>query len=141
MDVQAFIDAYMSPQYNQWKESHSGENDSEILNLIQSSSFQSWIKSNPQGTVDQYLRHTNQIRQYHQSPQYRIEILEAEVETLRSTIEGYRKDSNSLRIEISEKEDEISSLSSKCTILSISTLLLFIVAAFLFIRQRKSKIL
>ena len=139
MDVQALLDAYMSPQYNQWKEVHPGENDSEILNLIQSSSFQSWIKSNPQGTVDQYLRHTNQIRQYHQSPQYKIEMLEAEVETLRSTIEEYRKDSNSLRIEISEKEDEISSLSTRCTILSISTLLFFIVAVFLYIHKRKSR--
>ena len=139
MDVQAFINAYASPQFQQWKKAHPKGNESEILDLIQSLSFKSWVKSNPNGTVDQYLHHCQQLRQYRESPQYRIEVLEGQIEELRTGIQEMHKDNRALRMEISEKDDEISNLSSWRGSLAITTILFLLVSVFLYIRLKRTK--
>ena len=143
MDVSGFINASTSPQYKQWEQAHGGTGHvnvnemDRVIDLIQSQSFQTWLQSNPNGTVDQYLAYCQQIQSYHQSPQYQIQLLSEQIDELQGEVESLTEKSTELNSEISDKNDEISSLKGWLGTLSVASTILIIIIILLGIKLRR----
>ena len=140
MDVQGFINASTSPQYEQWKNAHpnaSYTEDESVVTLIQSSSFQSWLSSNPSGTVDQYLSQCQRQRDFLNSPQGQIQELMENIDALREDNIELTSEIDKLKTEIIDKDDTISSLHTSLSIFSTLSFVFFIAAVFLLIKLHK----
>ena len=135
MDVQGFIDAANSYAYKQWKSagSHVAPWDyNQVMDIIQSSHFKEWQKTNPNGTIDQYYIYLCNRLAYLNSPEYKIECLGEEIKELNDEI-------SELKEEISEKDDKIGYLETLSGITITTSFILMIVSCYLFYKLRIRK--
>lgn len=104
MDVKAFIDAMGYPILKDWIERDANADYELGLILIKTPHFKDWYQSHPHGTMEQYIKYRNQqITAYYNSPQYKIKILQEQIEDLNSNI-------TELKEEVQAKNDEIDDL-------------------------------
>lgn len=140
MDINAILDA--SNIINQWKSSNDHVapwTESQILDIVQTSDFQSWFSNNPNGTIDQYYIYICNRNAYLNSPQYKIKNLEAQIDDLTDEVESLNTEVSQLREEISDKEDEVSNLETINNVTITSSVILLIITCILFYKLRKRK--
>lgn len=133
MDVKGFIEAANSYAYKQWKSagSHVAPWDyNQVMDIIQSSHFKEWQKTNPNGTIDQYYIYLCNRQAYLNSPEFKIECLKSEVKELNDEI-------SELKEEISEKDDKIGYLETLSGTTLTTSFILMIVSFVLFYLLRK----
>lgn len=133
MDVKGFFDALDSYAYKQWQsaKSHVAPWDGkEVMDIIQSSHFKEWQKTNPNGTIDQYYIYLCNRQAYLNSPEYKIECLGTEIKELNDEI-------SELKEEISAKDDRIGYLETLSNITLTTSFLLMLVSFVLFYLLRK----
>ena len=104
MNVKAFIEAMDYPILKDWIERDANADYEMGLMLIKTQHFKDWYQSHPHGTMEQYLVYRNQqVTAYYNSPQYRLQMLQEQIEDLNSNI-------TELKEEVQAKNDEIDDL-------------------------------
>ena len=139
MDVQGFIEAISSPVFKQWENAKHHDcpwDESHVIDVIMSSDFQYWLKSNPEGTIDQYYNHLCELKQYRESPEYKIKQLNQEVNSLTSQLSNLEDEIDDLKEEICEKEESISSLRTTNYIISSVCFVLLIILLYKFLKKK-----
>lgn len=104
MNVKAFIEAMDYPILKDWIGRDANADYEMGLMLIKTQHFKDWYQSHPHGTMEQYLVYRNQqVTAYDNSPKYRLQMLQEQIEDLNSNI-------TELKEEVQAKNDEIDDL-------------------------------
>ncbi|WP_288511801.1 hypothetical protein [uncultured Prevotellamassilia sp.] len=134
MDVEAFIEAQNYPILQKWIMDKDGTQIREALRIVRTQQFQSWYKSNPKGTFDQYISYLKQKRlEYVNSPQYQIQVLQNQLENAIIENDEYQKS-------IKEKNEEIESLSERIFLYNVSLVSIFILLTLTILYIKRSSI-
>ena len=132
MNVEGFLNAKWA--YDDWVASHSNASASqkeEAYNVSKSKSFENWITINPNGTLEQYISIMKQQQAYYNSPNYKIDALEYQINTQLETIQSLENQIKNLKKELSYAEDDNETLSSNNSILIATSIFFIIISLFL----------
>ena len=130
MNIDAFLEAAGTYAFKQWESTHSNftpEDMDEVIKVIQSSQFKAWQKDNPNGTIDQYYRYLRQVQAYHNSNEYKIEVLQDNVESMGQAVGTLREEVTVLQGEVKE----LNNLKSQNGLIIGISLFLFLISAIL----------
>lgn len=131
MDVTAFWEAQNYPILKDWVMDKDGAQIREALRIVKTQQFQNWYKTNPKGTMDQYLALLQQQRlEYVNSPQYQFMVL-------RNQLVDANIEIDKLQENLNDKNEQIESLSESVSHYRIAMFnsLILLLAYILFIKR------